>query len=68
MVQEAVKIVDTVTDRPIQLKLIEAIRTVTEGKIYVEVERARITYKLATMLEAEGKVQEAAEALQDLQV
>ena len=68
MVQEAVKIVDTVTDRPIQLKLIEAIRTVTDGKIYVEVERARITYKLATMLEAEGKVHEAAEALQDLQV
>lgn len=68
MVQEACKIVDVILDKASQLKLIEAIRTVTEGKIYVEVERARITYKLAKILEAEGRVQEAAEFLQDLQV
>ncbi|OQV16513.1 26S proteasome non-ATPase regulatory subunit 12 [Hypsibius exemplaris] len=68
MVQEVVKIVDTIADRPTQLKVIEAIRTVTEGKIYVEVERARITYKLALMLEAEGKAKEGAEILQDLQI
>lgn len=67
MVQEVCKIVDTVPDRDMQLKTIESIRTVTEGKIYVEVERARITYKLALMWEKEGKVTEAAEVLQDLQ-
>ena len=68
MVQVAVSVVDSETNRPMQLKIIEAIRNVTEGKIYVEVERARITYKLAILLENEGKTQEAAEALQDLQV
>ena len=68
MVQEAMRIVETITDKAVQLKVIEAIRSVTEGKIYVEVERARITYKLAIMLESEGKIQEGAEVLQDLQV
>ncbi|XP_055328579.1 26S proteasome non-ATPase regulatory subunit 12-like [Paramacrobiotus metropolitanus] len=68
MVQEVCRTVETVPDRAMQLKIIEAIRSVTEGKIYVEVERARITYKLSQMLEAEGKVKEAAEVLQELQI
>ena len=29
----------------VELKLIETLRTVTEGKIYVEVERARLTHR-----------------------
>lgn len=43
-------------------------RTITEGKIYVEVERARLTHKLAMMKEAEGDITEAATILQELQV
>ena len=43
-------------------------RTITEGKIYVEVERARLTHKLAVMKEAEGDITEAATILQELQV
>lgn len=37
-------------------------------KIYVEVERARLTHKLSKMKEAEGKVEEAANLMQELQV
>lgn len=44
------------------------LRTVTAGKIYVEVERARLTHQLAMMKEAEGDVTEAATILQELQV
>ena len=40
------------------------IATPTAPKIYVEIERARLTRQLARMKEAEGKVQEAAEILQ----
>lgn len=40
----------------------------TAGKIYVEVERARLTHKLAMMKEAEGDITEAATILQELQV
>lgn len=43
-------------------------RQVTEGKIYVEVERARLTHKLAKIREDEGNIQEAAEIIQELQV
>jgi 26S proteasome regulatory subunit N5 len=37
-------------------------------KIYVEVERARLTHKLAKMKEEEGNITEAANVIQELQV
>lgn len=40
----------------------------SEGKIFVELERARLTRTLAGMLEAEGKISQAADMLQDVQV
>ncbi|SNX81901.1 probable RPN5 - 26S proteasome regulatory subunit [Melanopsichium pennsylvanicum] len=52
----------------IRLKIVELLRTVTEGKIFVEVERARVTLLLSKMLYAKGKIPEAADALQDLAV
>ena len=46
-------------DDATRLALIEALRAVSEGKMFVEVERARLTRKLAQMLEAEGKMVDA---------
>lgn len=43
-------------------------RQVTEGKIYVECERARLTHKLAKIREDDGDIQEAANIIQELQV
>lgn len=40
----------------------------TAGKIYVEVERARLTHKLALLKEADGEVEEAASAMQEMPV
>lgn len=40
----------------------------TEYQIYVEVERARVTRLLAQIKEDEGKINEAADILQELQV
>lgn len=37
-------------------------------QIYVEVERARLTHKLAKMKEEEGDITEAANIIQELQV
>ena len=53
--------------KEIELKLIETLRTVTKGKIYVEVERARLTHKLSKMQEADGDIAAAAKTMQDLQ-
>lgn len=68
MVQECCTYVDQTPDKETMIKLIDTLRQVTEGKIYVEVERARLTHKLAKIREEEGDIQEAANIIQELQV
>ncbi|CAH8660683.1 unnamed protein product [Heterobilharzia americana] len=68
MVQKAMEYLDKTPDEPTKLELIAALRTVTEGKIYVETERARLTKELARIKESHGDIEEAATVLQDLQV
>ncbi|GAA94546.1 uncharacterized protein L969DRAFT_83888 [Mixia osmundae IAM 14324] len=50
------------------IKLIEVLREVTEGKIYLEVQRARVTRRLSKIREQEGKIDSATELLVELQV
>lgn len=68
MVQECVTYVEKTPDKETKLKLIDTLRTVTEGKIYVEVERARLTQILAGIKEADGDVTGAAAIMEELQV
>lgn len=68
MVQECCLYVDQTPNKETKIKLIETLRNVTEGKIYVEVERARLTHKLAKIKEDEGDITEAAKIIQELQV
>ena len=58
----------TLPSREVELKLIETLRTITEGKIYVEVERARLTHRLSNMQEEDGDLTSAAKTMQELQV
>ena len=58
----------TLPSREVELKLIETLRTITEGKIYVEVERARLTHRLSSMQEEDGDLTAAAKTMQELQV
>eukprot|EP01084_Bolivina_argentea_P082323 149059_1 len=52
-----------------KLKLINTLISVTEGKIFVEVERARLTRKLAEIKEKdEDNIAEACDILQELQI
>ncbi|CAG8842124.1 19975_t:CDS:2, partial [Racocetra persica] len=67
MVQETMKFLDGTPDQETKLELIDTLRTVTEGKIYVEVERARLTRLLSKLKEDDGKINEAADILQELQ-
>jgi 26S proteasome regulatory subunit N5 len=68
MVQEAFTYVDKITAMDTKLKLIDTLRTVTAGKIYVEIERARLSRILSKIREEEGNITEAAAVLQELQV
>lgn len=68
MVQKAMEYVEQTPDLETKLELIDTLRDVTAGKIYVEIERARLTMELAHIKEGQGKVGEAADILQELQV
>lgn len=58
----------TLPNATVELKLIETLRTITAGKIYVETERARLTHRLSQMQEKDGDVAAAAKTMQELQV
>ncbi|CAL7941850.1 unnamed protein product [Xylocopa violacea] len=68
MVQECCTYVDKMPDKETKIKLIETLRAVTEGKIYVEVERARLTHRLAKIKEEDGDISGAAAVMLELQV
>lgn len=55
-------------DRKTKEDVIKTLQSITEGKIYVEIERARITRHLAKMKEEDGDVNEAANILQEVAV
>jgi 26S proteasome regulatory subunit N5 len=55
-------------EREAQYELLKTLGLVTEGRIFVEVEGARLALKHAKMLEADGKPEEAANLLQEVQV
>jgi len=68
MVQRCCEMVPEVEDKEKKFELIEVLRTVTEGKIYVENERARVTRTLAAIYEKDDEQEKAAKILQELQV
>lgn len=68
LVQDAIAILDDAPDLDTKITLIETIRTVTEGKIFVEVERARVSRMLSKIKEKQGDIDGATEVLGELQV
>ncbi|MFH4982019.1 hypothetical protein AB6A40_008728 [Gnathostoma spinigerum] len=68
MVRDCCDMVDKTPNEQVKSKLIETLRTITAGKIYVEIERARLTSRVVKKLESQGKLDEAANMLLELQV
>lgn len=68
IVQESMTFLDATPDKETKVALLETLRVVTAGKMYVELERARMTRILAEMKEADGDVAGAADILQDVSV
>ncbi|SCU81343.1 LAME_0B06612g1_1 [Lachancea meyersii CBS 8951] len=68
MIQRIMEKLEGVTDRDTKVGIIEAIRAVTENKIFVEVERARITRIYSQICRSEGNIDEATDLLCSLQV
>lgn len=68
MVQKAVSYIDEISKKDVKMELIDTLKTVTEDKIFLEIERAKVTRTLAQIKEAEGNVVEAADIMQALPV
>lgn len=66
--RQAIGYFDSTPNKETKVELIKTLQAVTEGKIYVEIERARLTKKLAQIKQDEGKIDEAAEILQEVAV
>jgi len=68
MVQVVMSFLDSTPDLETKLTVIETLRTVTEGKIFVEVERARVTKILSDIKKEQGDLKSATDILCELQV
>ncbi len=68
MVQTVMGFLDETPNLETKLSVIEAVRTVTEGKIFVEVERARVTKILSDIKKKQGDLKAATDILCELQV
>ncbi|POW19845.1 hypothetical protein PSHT_04212 [Puccinia striiformis] len=67
MVEKVMTFLDQL-DQENKINLINSLREVTDGKIYLEVQRARLTKQLAQIREAEGATGTANDLMQELQV
>ncbi|KAJ1751300.1 proteasome regulatory particle subunit [Coemansia sp. RSA 989] len=67
MVQKAMTYLDQAAE-PTRIELIDGLRKVTEGKMFVEVEYARLTRMRANIYEQQGQINKAADLLQEVQV
>lgn len=68
IVNSAIEYVEKLAKKEDKLALIGTLRNVTEGKMFVENERARLTRSLARMKEAEGDLRAASKLMQELQI
>ncbi|XP_074271817.1 26S proteasome non-ATPase regulatory subunit 12 homolog A-like [Silene latifolia] len=68
MVQQAMQYIDQTPDLETRIELIKTLSIVSAGKIYVEIERARLIKSLAKIKEEQGLIDEAAELMQEMAV
>ncbi|KAI5672758.1 hypothetical protein M9H77_13122 [Catharanthus roseus] len=68
MVQQAMQYIDQTPDLETKIELIKTLNNVSAGKIYVEIERARLIKKLAKIKEEQGQIAEAADLMQEVAV
>jgi 26S proteasome regulatory subunit N5 len=69
LIQECISYIKQTPDISSRISFIDTLLTVSEGKIYLELERARLTMQKCQIFEYEKKdLRKAVEIVQDLQV
>ncbi|XP_071697525.1 26S proteasome non-ATPase regulatory subunit 12 homolog A-like [Rutidosis leptorrhynchoides] len=65
VVQQAMQYIEETPDIETKIELIQTLNSVSAGKIYVEIERARLVKRLAKIKEEQGQIAEAADLMQE---
>ncbi|OIW20369.1 hypothetical protein TanjilG_09529 [Lupinus angustifolius] len=68
LVQQAMQYIDQTPDLETRIELIKTLNSVSAGKIYVEIERARLVKRLAKIKEEQRLIAEAADLMQEVAV
>lgn len=68
MIRECCKFSDQLTERDQKVKLLETLKMVTNGKLYSEMERAKICKDLALIRKEDGELNKAIEVLEGLKI
>lgn len=68
MVRECMSHLDKIFEKDLRISVINDLRSLSNGKIYLEIERARLTKFLAEIKEEEGLIQEASDILAELKI
>lgn len=68
MIKVSMTYFDKMPDRQSKADLVDTLRTATAGKLFVEGEYAKCTRVYSEMMEEDGKIQDAADALLEVQV
>jgi len=68
MVQKAMEYINLTPGIDTSIELIKTLSSVSAGKIYVEIERARLIKRLAKIKEEQGQIYEAADLMQEVAV
>ncbi|CAK4669419.1 hypothetical protein LEN26_005634 [Aphanomyces euteiches] len=68
VVTTAMTYIDSCPTEEIRVQLIQALRTVADGRIFLEKERAQLTQMLSQIKEKNGLISEAADILQEVHV
>ncbi|KAI3782124.1 hypothetical protein L2E82_12157 [Cichorium intybus] len=68
MVQQAMQYINETPDIETKIELIKTLNGISAGKIYVEIERARLIKKLAKIKEEQGQISEAADLMHEIAV
>lgn len=68
VVAEAMEYLESVPSEDVKVNLLKALKEVSDGKIYLEGESAKIHFTLASIYESRGDITEACNTIQDVHV
>ncbi|OMJ23021.1 26S proteasome non-ATPase regulatory subunit 12 [Smittium culicis] len=68
MIKKSVEYIDSTPDIDTKIEYISTLRKITEGKMLVERERARLTRQLSSIYEEQGKISLACDTIQEDQI